>query len=122
MASEKRHRIYPTIRQRARELRQPQTAAEEKLWQRLRRRQLNGYYFRRQHPIGQFIVDFYCAATHLIIEIDGDTHAEQVDYDAARTAWLEENGYRVIRFANRQVLREIEAILTKILEVCEEQS
>ncbi len=122
MPQEKRHRIYPVIRQYARELRQPQTPAEQKLWQRLRRKQLNGYYFRRQHPIGQFIADFYCAAARLIIEVDGDTHAEQEAYDAARTAWLESRDYRVIRFTNRQVFREIEAVLTRILAVCEQQS
>jgi type I restriction enzyme R subunit len=67
-------RIEPMILQRARELRQPQTPAEEKLWYWLRDSQLEGMKFRRQHPIGRFIVDFYCAEKKLVIEVDGDTH------------------------------------------------
>ena len=122
MRQEKRLRIHPVIRQRSRELRQPQTPAEQKLWQRLHRKQLNGYYFRRQHPIGQFIVDFYCAQVHLVIEVDGDIHAEQVEYDAARTQWLESQGYRVVRFTNQQVFQEPDAVLTTILAICEERT
>ena len=72
--------------------------------------------FRRQHPIWRFIADFYCASARLIIEIDGDTHAEpgQLEYDAARTNWLETRGYRVIRFTNAQVLNELGAVLIVI--------
>jgi len=121
MPNEKRLRIHPTIRQRARELRQPQTPAEARLWQRLRARRLNGYYFRRQHPIGNFIVDFYCARARLVVEVDGDVHAMQKEYDAARTEWLEERGYRVIRFTNDQVFHELDAVLESILTACEER-
>ena len=115
----KRHRIYPPILANARELRQPQTPAESKLWARLRNRQLGGFKFRRQHPIGRFIVDFYCAATRLVIEIDGDSHAEQVEYDQARTAWLSEQGYRVIRFRNQDVYRRVDEVLEAILVECQ---
>ncbi|HIP95769.1 MAG TPA: DUF559 domain-containing protein, partial [Anaerolineae bacterium] len=66
MNTEKQHRVYPPILARARELRQPQTPAESRLWSRLRNRQLSGFKFRRQHPIGRFIVDFYCAACRLV--------------------------------------------------------
>jgi very-short-patch-repair endonuclease len=74
----------------------------------LRDRRLAGFKFRRQHPIGNFIVDFYCAgANRLVIEIDGDSHADQEDYDAARTDWLEGHGFRMIRFTNRQLETEL---------------
>lgn len=118
--SEKRHRIHPTIMARARELRQPQTPAERKLWMRLRNGQI-GPKFRRQHPIGRFIVDFYCAKSRLVIEIDGDSHLDQVEYDAERTAWLVEQGYRVIRFTNREVDQQSDAVLEAILNECQNQ-
>jgi len=113
--TEKRHRIYPPILANVREMRQPQTPAESKLWARLRNRQLGGLKFRRQHPIDRFIADFYCAACRLVIEIDGDSHADQVEYDVARTAWLNEQGYHVIRFRNRDVYERMEAVLEAIL-------
>ena len=119
MPKDKRHRIDPAVRQRARELRQSQTPAEDKLWYRVRDRRLGGYKFRRQHPIGRLIVDFYCAETGLVIEIDGDTHTEQAEYDTARTEWLEAQGYQVIRFKNQEALRNLEAVVERILAVCE---
>ena len=112
------HRINPAIRQRARELRQPQTPAEQAVWRLLSGRQAGGYKFRRQHPIGSFIVDFYCPAAKLVIEIDGDTHADQVEYDQARTEWIESQGYRVIRFTNREVRENISVVVEAILEQC----
>jgi very-short-patch-repair endonuclease len=117
--TDKPNRISPAIRARARELRQPQTPAERVLWSRLRNRQL-GYKFRRQHPIGCYIVDFYCAERKLAIEIDGDSHAEQVEYDAERTAWLAEQGVRVVRFTNRQVHRQTDDVLEAILSECQD--
>jgi adenine-specific DNA-methyltransferase len=89
--------------------------AEELLWQRLRNRQLNAK-FRRQRPIGPFIVDFYCAEARLVVEIDGDVHLEasRADRDQARTEWLEELGYRVLRFGNDEVMQNLEAVLEKI--------
>ncbi|MBN1887291.1 MAG: DUF559 domain-containing protein [Thermoflexales bacterium] len=120
MSHDKSHRIHPVIRQRSRELRQPQTPAESKLWTVLRGRQFSGYKFRRQHPIGRFIVDFYCAEARLVIEIDGDSHAEQVEYDATRTDWLAQHGYRVIRFVNRDVLHQLEAVTEQIMVVCKQ--
>src|SRR5215216_2757012 len=99
-----RHRIHPTIRQFARELRRPQTPAESTLWRHLRNRNLK-YKFRRQYPIEVFIIDFYCAGAKLLIEIDGATHFEktQMEYDQARTDYLESLGYEVIRFTNDDV-------------------
>jgi very-short-patch-repair endonuclease len=111
-------RIHPEIRKRARELRQPQTAAEATLWRVLQNRKL-GYKFRRQHPIGPFIVDFYCAeAGRLVIEIDGSSHMEQEEYDAERTAWLESQGYHVIRFNNTEVRYQLNEVVQAILEAC----
>ena len=118
MASEKAHRVHPVIRDRARDLRRDQTPAEKKLWARLRSSQLDGLKFRRQHPIGRFVVDFYCASRRLVIEVDGDSHAEQVEYDAARSEWLGGHGYRVVRFSNREVEHELDAVLEAILVEC----
>jgi len=100
MPDEKLHRIYLPLLTAARELRQPQTPAEVKLWAHLRSRQIDGLKFRRQHPIDRFIIDFYCAEAKLCIEIDGDSHAEQAEYDQARTEYLNERGYTVMRFTN----------------------
>jgi very-short-patch-repair endonuclease len=119
MPEEKRHRIYPPILERSREMRHPLTPAEAKVWARVRNAQL-GFKIRRQHPIGHFIADFYCAAAKLVIEIDGDTHAEpdRAEYDAARTAWLEERGYHVIRFQNDDVHKNLEAVLEVLRAAC----
>lgn len=106
----------------ARRLRREQTPQERELWTRLRDRRLGGYKFRRQHPIEPYTVDFYCAECRLVIELDGGGHADQQDYDQARTRYLERNGYRVIRFSNRQVNREMPAVLEAILAACEGES
>ncbi len=87
---------------------------------RIRNRQLGGFKFRRQCPIRKYVVDFYCAECRLIVEVDGDSHGNQVEYDEKRTKELKENGYRMIRFANRQVLRELENVLEAILYACEQ--
>jgi very-short-patch-repair endonuclease len=86
------HRINPQTNARARELRHSQTTVEHKLWSVLCSRQVDDLKFRRQHPIGQFIVDFYCGSVRMVIEVDGVGHLEQEEYDANRTAWLEEQG------------------------------
>jgi len=119
---ETRHRIHPVILARARELRQPQTPAEATLWQHLRNRKLK-YKFRRQHPIYRFIIDFYCAEAKLLIEIDGDSHLgkEQIEYDKARTEYLEELGYKVIRFTNNDVRYTISAVVDKIINTIEKR-
>ena len=99
-------------------MRRDQTPAEQRLWARLRGRQLYGLKFRRQHPIGRFIVDFCCVSHKLVIEIDGDSHASQQEYDEDRTTWLEDRGYRVIRFTNREVTLQIVAVLEEIARKC----
>jgi len=105
---------------RARELRHEMTPAEKKLWWRIRNGQLNGAHIRRQHTVGPFIVDFFCAKSKLVIEVDGDTHAEQVEYDAERTQWLDEQKhYRVIRFTNDDVLHNTDAVVQRIKDELE---
>ena len=117
---ETKKQVHPAILTRARELRQPLTPQEQKLWQRLRSKQLYGIKFRRQHPIYRFILDFFCYQHRLVIEIDGDSHAdpEQQRYDEARTEWLEQRGLRVIRFTNREVDTNIEGVLQTIAAQC----
>ena len=93
------------------------TPAEAKLWQRLRNGQLNATWFRRQHAVGPYIVDFFCAKAKLVIEVDGDVHADpgQEKYDTERTQWLnEQKDYRVMRFWNADVLKNIENVLQQI--------
>ena len=120
MPKARAHLIAPAILERARDFRHPLTPPEAKVWQAVRKRQL-GFKIRRQHPIGRFIADFYCAEARLVIEIDGDTHAapDQAAYDSARTAWLEERGYKVIRFQAGEVDRNLQGVLRRIKEACE---
>jgi len=114
--------VIPAILRLARDNRHPLTPAEAKIWSRVRNRGL-GFKIRRQHPIWRFIADFYCAEAKLVIEIDGDSHAEpdQEDYDKARTEWLEERGYKVIRIANEDVHEHLEDALNEIFLTCGEQ-
>jgi very-short-patch-repair endonuclease len=100
----------------ARELRRNITEAERKLWALLRRKQFAGLRFRRQQAIGPYVVDFYCASAKLIVELDGGQHfdAQHLAYDAARTQWLEQNGFRVVRFANIQFQRERDSVVDAI--------
>jgi very-short-patch-repair endonuclease len=115
--SHNRWRSSIPMQARARELRREMTSAERKLWQRIRDGQLDGAHIRRQHAVGRFIVDFFCAKSKLVIEVDGDTHAEQVEYDAERTQWLnEQKHYRVIRFTNNEVMHNLDAVVEKIRE------
>ncbi len=120
MPNEPRHRVHPTILQHARDLRHPLTPAEKRVWAGVRNRRL-GYKIRRQQPIFRFIADFYCDEATLVIEIDGDTHAEpeQAEYDAARTAWLEAGGYHVIRFNNREVYEDVDRVVEMIRNACD---
>ncbi len=98
----------------ARSLRKRMTDAEVRMWVRLRRRQVMGHYFRRQVPIGPFVVDFLCSRARLIVEIDGSCHDLQRAYDARRTAFLELRGYDVIRFPNQEVFRNVDGVIDTI--------
>jgi len=97
-------------RERAKALRRDPTEAERALWNHLRMRQLEGHKFRRQQPLGRYIVDFVCLEKRLVVELDGGQHAEQTDSDEERTAWLEARGFHVLRFWNHDVLNNIEAV------------
>jgi prepilin-type N-terminal cleavage/methylation domain-containing protein len=100
-----------TLVSRARENRKNPTPAETLIWNKvLRHRQFQAYKFLRQKPIGRYIVDFYCAKLHLVIEIDGDSHARQVEYDEARSDYLRGLGLNVIRYGNQDVMRNIEGV------------
>ena len=103
-------------RSHARQLRRNLTEAEHVLWRHLRLRQLDGHKFRRQQPIGPYIVDFICLETRLIVELDGGQHSNQTASDAERSAWLETQGFRVMRFWNHEVLQNIEAVKESIRE------
>ena len=98
----------------ARRLRKTPTEAEIRLWSRLRRKQIFGFRYRRQHPMGPYVVGFFCSDAGLVIEVDGSQHATG-SADAIRTRWLEERGYRVLRFWNNDVLANTEGVLQTIV-------
>ena len=100
--------------ERARALRQTMTPAEKRLWQQLRAHRFDGMHWRRQQVIAGFIVDFYCAAAHLVVELDGPIHAAQADYDAARDLALAAHNVRILRFTNREVNDELDRVLMSI--------
>ena len=93
------------------------TDAERRLWRHLRNRELGGWKFRRQYPVGPYIVDFICVEKNLVIEVDGGKHAEKEELDIQRSEYLNKMGYRVFRFWNNQVLQETEAVLETILAI-----
>ncbi|BCR06005.1 DNA methylase [Desulfuromonas versatilis] len=90
------------------------TDAEKALWQVLRGRQISRLKFRRQHPFGDYVLDFVCLENRLVIEVDGGQHGEQTDYDEIRTRHLQDAGFCVLRFWNNEVLLDIEAVKEKI--------
>jgi len=112
-------REWDKLKERARSFRQDSTDAENLLWERLRNRNLKKLKFRRQHSVGKFVLDFFCPALNLGIEVDGGVHAEQKDADAERTRILEAHGIRILRFTNEEVTNEIENVLQKIAEFIE---
>ena len=96
----------------AKQLRRRMTDAERRLWQYLRAGRLEGLKFRRQHPVPPYIVDFCCVEARLVVELDGSQHSPAAD--AARTRYLQSQGWRVVRFWDNDVLREVEAVVTAI--------
>jgi very-short-patch-repair endonuclease len=114
---EPKRRVRGTTREiqhHAKELRKRMTLAERIVWGMLRKHRQRGFHFRRQHPVGRFILDFYCAQAKLCIEIDGPIHDEQRERDAERTAWLEATGLRVIRFRNDEVMEQNHDVYERI--------
>jgi very-short-patch-repair endonuclease len=101
---------------RARSLRQVENDAEAALWSELRARRLGGYKFVRQLPIGPFFADFACREALLVVEVDGSQHANS-DYDAKRNAFMNANGWSVVRFWNGDILREREAVLETLVAI-----
>ena len=120
--SGQRWRTSATIQERARQLRQEQTPAEAKLWQALRDRRFKDYKFRRQHPIGRFIIDFFCPELSFVIEVDGAVHRnqDQVCRDEERTAMLQNMVYRVYRLTNEQVETNLSAALDGLYQMLSE--
>ncbi|WP_312417123.1 endonuclease domain-containing protein [Comamonas sp.] len=104
--------------QQARALRQSPTTAEQLLWRHLRNRQLAGAKFRRQHPLGPYILDFVCLEHGLVVEVDGGQHADPQAqaYDQQRSAWLQQQGLRVLRFWNHDVLQQTNEVLAQLLQ------
>ncbi len=104
--------------QQARALRQSPTTAEQVLWRHLRNRQLAGTKFRRQHPPGPYILDFVCLAQGLVVEVDGGQHADlqAQAYDRQRTVWLRQQGLRVLRFWNHEVVQQTNEVLAHVLQ------
>jgi very-short-patch-repair endonuclease len=98
----------------ARELRSKMTDAEQRLWYYLRAGRFEGWKFRRQVPLGPYVVDFLCEQARLIVEVDGGQHAERISRDSTRTDWLRARGYAVIRFWNNDVLANIEGVLATL--------
>jgi len=101
--------------ERARRLRKESTDAEKRLWLHLRAHRYGGHKFKRQQPIGRYIVDFACFDARLVIEIDGGQHADAARSDSIRDAWLAREGFRVLRFWNNEVLENTEGVMQKIL-------
>lgn len=103
-------------------LRKNETKSEKILWEKLRNNQLKGLKFRRQHPIGLYIADFYCHKLKLIIEVDGEYHnlPEQIEKDKERTQILESNGLQLIRFTNNEIQKNLEKTVTEILTKIDE--
>ena len=110
-------KVDQTKLQRAKELRSGMTEAECILWQHLRAHRLHGLHFRRQQIIDGFIVDFYCHAAGLVVEVDGSIHEQQTGEDAERDLALSRRGLRVLRIGNQEVIGEIDGVLAKIAEV-----
>lgn len=114
--------MYPVRRQinpNAARLRVYRTEAEDHLWQALRNRGLSGHKFRFQHSLGPFVVDFACLGARLIVEVDGGQHGEEAD--ARRTAFLEAQGFRILRFWNQDVLTNRDGVLAAIQAALEDQ-
>lgn len=99
---------------RARSLRSEPTDAERRLWQRLRRLQIDGWHFRRQHPVPPYVLDFACLSARIAIEADGGQHSESAR-DEGRTRFLEAQGWRVLRFWNTEILKNTDGVIEVVM-------
>lgn len=110
-----------SLLENAKALRRTQTDAERKLWHCLRAHRFMGKKFKRQKPMRRYVVDFVCPKEKLIIELDGGQHADNTDYDKERDAWLNKQGYTVLRFWDNELIVEMESVLERIrLALCHE--
>ncbi|HHS96841.1 MAG TPA: endonuclease domain-containing protein, partial [Chloroflexi bacterium] len=106
--------LWRRLKPLARRMRREPTPAERRLWQQLRKRQVLGFKFRRQHAIGRFIVDFYCAEARLVVEVDGPVHKGTQEEDVSRQKFLESLGLKVLRFTNDEVFNALDAVVEQI--------
>lgn len=113
-------RTNPKTFGHAKELRRNMTPAEARLWTYLRAHRLQGIHFRNQHAIGNYVVDFCAPRKKLILEVDGSQHIEQAEYDAERTTFLESKGYRLLRFWNNEVMKDIDSVLDAIVSALDD--
>jgi very-short-patch-repair endonuclease len=111
-------KVSRELQERAKELRKNMTPAEKVLWEKLRHNRLDGLQFRRQQIISPYIVDFYCHTKALVVEVDGDIHDLQQEYDAERSSYLLAYGFRMLRVSNDEVMRKLSVVLEKIREAC----
>ena len=108
------------MHERAKQLRREMTPAEKILWKAVRANRLNGLHFRRQQIVHGYFADFYCHQHELIVELDGGIHELQKEYDADREAYLITLGFRIIRFTNEEVNKDLKGVLQKIVNACRE--
>jgi very-short-patch-repair endonuclease len=111
-------KVSRALQERARELRKNMTPAEKMLWGQLRHNRLNGLQFRRQQIINPYIVDFYCHTKALVVEVDGDIHDLQQDYDVERSNYLIARGFHMLRVTNDDVMHNLLSVIHKIKEAC----
>jgi very-short-patch-repair endonuclease len=116
MRQKRIRKTTPELDQGAKKLRRKPTPAEAVLWERVRGKRVLGYRFRRQHPVGRAILDFYCPEGRLCIELDGPVHDQTREHDAARNAWLATHGVRVLRFRNEDVFTNLDRVIARIAE------
>jgi very-short-patch-repair endonuclease len=126
MGSEIRWRTPPELWEKlkpiARQMRRYSTSAENRLWQRLRNRQILGFRFRRQHPLDRFILDFYCSEAQLAIEIDGPVHRYTQQEDLVRQQFLKTQGLQMLRFTNEEVHNSLDSVLEQIAAALSEKA
>lgn len=114
-------KVSPQMLERAKELRREMTPAEKILWKHLKANRLNGLHFRRQQVVHGYFPDFYCHQNELIVEVDGDIHDFQKEYDAEREEYLKSIGFRIIRFTNDEIQKDLKGVLQRIVEACKQK-
>ncbi len=115
-------RTTPKIFERAKALHRDMTEAESRLWKHLRAHRMGDVHFRRQHAIGNYIVDFCAPRRKLIIELDGSQHLEQEEYDEERSEFLKSKGYKILRFWNNDVMNNVDSVLSVIWDTLQKEN